>query len=33
MITKEENERITQVGRGTPAGEMLRREDEALAAH
>jgi 5,5'-dehydrodivanillate O-demethylase len=25
MITKEENERITQVGRGTPAGEMLRR--------
>jgi 5,5'-dehydrodivanillate O-demethylase oxygenase subunit len=25
MITKEENERWTRVGRGTPAGEMLRR--------
>ena len=25
MLTKEENERFTQVGRGTPGGEMLRR--------
>src|SRR5436309_16070889 len=25
MLTVEENERLTRVGRGTPAGEMLRR--------
>ena len=25
MLTAEENERLTRVGRGTPAGEMLRR--------
>src|SRR5471032_2192122 len=25
MLTKEQNERLTQVGPGTPAGEMLRR--------
>jgi 5,5'-dehydrodivanillate O-demethylase len=25
MITREENERLTRVGKGTPAGEMLRR--------
>jgi 5,5'-dehydrodivanillate O-demethylase len=25
MLTREENEMLTQVGRGTPAGEMLRR--------
>ena len=24
MLTAEENERLTRVGRGTPAGEMLR---------
>ena len=25
MLTREENEMLTQVGRGKPAGEMLRR--------
>jgi 5,5'-dehydrodivanillate O-demethylase len=25
MLTKEENERLTRVGSGTPMGEMLRR--------
>ena len=25
MITRKQNERLTQVGRGTPAGELLRR--------
>ena len=25
MLSKEENELLTRVGRGTPAGEMLRR--------
>ena len=25
MLTREENERLTQVGPGTPAGELLRR--------
>ena len=25
MLTREENEMLTRVGRGTPAGEMLRR--------
>ena len=25
MLTKEENETLTQVGRGTPGGEFLRR--------
>ena len=25
MLTREENETLTRVGRGTPAGEMLRR--------
>ena len=25
MLTREENERLTRVGRGTPAGELLRR--------
>ena len=25
MLTREENEMLTQVGRGTPGGEMLRR--------
>ena len=25
MLTREENETLTRVGRGTPAGELLRR--------
>ena len=25
MLTREENERLTRVGQGTPAGELLRR--------
>ncbi len=25
MLTKEENERLTQIGPGTPGGELLRR--------
>ncbi|MCH7980814.1 MAG: aromatic ring-hydroxylating dioxygenase subunit alpha, partial [Proteobacteria bacterium] len=25
MLTQEENDRLTRVGRGTPAGELLRR--------
>ena len=32
MLTREENETLTRVGRGTPAGEMLRRYWHAVAA-
>ncbi|MFM9967965.1 MAG: Rieske 2Fe-2S domain-containing protein, partial [Burkholderiales bacterium] len=32
MMTKEHNQRITQVGPGTPCGEMLRRYWHALCA-
>ena len=29
MITKEQNERLTQVGPGTPMGNLLRRYDRS----
>lgn len=32
MLTREENETLTRVGRGTPAGELLRRYWQAVAA-
>ncbi|MBM2811663.1 MAG: rieske 2Fe-2S iron-sulfur domain protein [Chloroflexi bacterium] len=32
MLTKEENERLTQVGAGTPTGEMMRRYWHPIAA-
>jgi len=32
MLTREENETLTRVGRGTPAGELLRRYWHAVAA-
>lgn len=32
MLTREENEALTRVGRGTPAGELLRRYWHAVAA-
>jgi 5,5'-dehydrodivanillate O-demethylase oxygenase subunit len=32
MLTREENETLTRVGRGTPAGELLRRYWQPLAA-
>ena len=32
MLTREENEMLTRVGRGTPAGELLRRYWQPLAA-
>src|SRR5512132_3546853 len=32
MLTREENEPLTRVGRGTPAGEMLRRYWQPVAA-
>ncbi|HZT06552.1 MAG TPA: Rieske 2Fe-2S domain-containing protein, partial [Chloroflexota bacterium] len=31
MLTKEENERLTQVGPGTPGGELLRRYWQPVA--
>ena len=32
MLTREENDMLTRVGRGTPAGELLRRYWQPLAA-
>ena len=32
MLTREENELLTQVGRGTPCGELLRRYWHPVAA-
>ncbi len=32
MLTREENETLTRVGRGTPAGELLRRYWHAVGA-
>ena len=32
MLTEEQNRRLTQVGRGTPMGELLRRYWQPIAA-
>ena len=32
MLTQEQNERLTQVGPGTPMGELMRRDWQPIAA-
>ena len=32
MLTAEENERLTRIGPGTPAGELFRRYGQPIAA-